>query len=498
MTALSPDKIVTEIHWKQEGVECRLDDGTTLVPTDSWRRFVQRGDVVTPLSPDTSDVLIERRGLRSSSQYFLCASIGYVAQPKDIENGADCLLRAELLNSTKPKSLLISADAIRRRFYQADPDSLSETLYGLLQASESATPCELRLAWRLRTLEFELGKASATTKSKIERAFNILARPEVRDCYDALRRDEQVPPLFPYFGFGSIIVEGKLSRDGRTFFADRIIAYKPETTARRVSLLLRRCEFLHDHVVCRDPRRRIEVWLDASLLPGVEWDVIWNHWKRWLRGRIHVDATFVRSGKFQLHEGEWVLRSWHTALPSRIQVRLPDNIADDIDRAKAIHALLGEHAAVVERIRAEVERQPVEHVQIQDWLDRLGSSTHLKPQHVTWRPDYDPYFFEQLQKRCKTWFLWGDHYLFVWPNVLISERPQLGHATYLFAKPTDLETFMRVYSQTTRECLRQNRDNIATPLGFIGRAIRGKKRKRWLQDVLKLAGEKAVYVEAFE
>jgi hypothetical protein len=484
------------VRWKQQGTECRLDDGTEICPTAPWRRLVQRGDAVTPLSSDSHDVLIERGRPRSTPQYFLCASIGHVAATKHVENSSSCFLRAELLNATKPKSLWISADAIWKRFYQVDPTRPSETLYSLLGASELATPCELRLAWRVRTLEFELGEAKAT--NRIEQAFNILARPEVRDCYDALRRDEQLPPLFPYFGFGSIIVEGNLSRDGQTFFADRIIAYKPETTARRVSLRLRGCEFLRDHVVCRDPHRRIEVRLDASLLPGVEWDVTWNHWKHWLRGRIHVDATFVGSGEFQLHEGERVLRSWHTALPSRIQIRLPDDIADDIDRAKAIHALLGEHTDVVERIRSEAQRQPVEHVQIQDWLDQLGSSTHLKPQHVTWRPDYDPYYFEQLRKRCRTWFLCGDHYLFVLRNVLVSEVPQSGHATYVFAKPADLEAFMRGYSQTTRECVRRNRDNIATQLGFIGRVIRGKKRERWLQDVLKLAGEKVEYMEAAE
>ena len=71
----------------------------------------------------------------------------------------------------------------------------------------------------------------------------------------------------------------------------------------------------------------------------------------------------------------------------------------------AIHALLGEHAEVVEKIRAEVEKQPVEHVQIQEWFDRLGASSHLRPQHVTWRPDYEPYYFEQLRRRSTTWFL---------------------------------------------------------------------------------------------
>jgi hypothetical protein len=179
-------------------------------------------------------------------------------------------------------------------------------------------------------------------------------------------------------------------------------------------------------------------------------------------------------------------------------VTLPEGIAPDVERAMAIHALLGEHAEVVEKIRAEVEKEPVEHVQIQDWFDRLGASSHLRPQYVNWCVDYEPYYFEQLRRRSTTWFLIRDEYLLVWANVLISEIPQPGHATYVFAKPEDVQVFMRRYSQTTREDIRRNRNNVATDLRFIGRVVRGRKPKRWLNDVLKLAGEKADYVEVFQ
>ena len=74
----------------------------------------------------------------------------------------------------------------------------------------------------------------ATERSKLERAFNILAHTDLRNCYDALRRDEDSPPLFPYGGFGSILVEGQLSDDRVAFFGHRVLAYKPEMTSRRV------------------------------------------------------------------------------------------------------------------------------------------------------------------------------------------------------------------------------------------------------------------------
>jgi hypothetical protein len=103
-------------------------------------------------------------------------------------------------------------------------------------------------------------------------------------------------------------------------------------------------------------------------------------------------------------------------------VELPVDIASDIERAKAIHAVLGDHADALATIRAETENQPVEHVQIQEWFERIAASRHLR-QHVTWRPAYDLYYFEQLRRRSATWFLFPGEYLFLWQHVLISEVP---------------------------------------------------------------------------
>jgi hypothetical protein len=117
---------------------------------------------------------------------------------------------------------------------------------------------------------------------------------------------------------------------------------------------------------------------------------------------------------------------------------------------------------------------------------------------VTWGPDYEPYYFEQLRQRSTTWFLFRKEYLFVWANVLVAEIPQPGHATYVFAKPEDVHVFMRLYSCRSREDIRRNRDNLATDLGFVGRVVRGRKKKRWLNEVLKVAGEKADHAEVFK
>jgi hypothetical protein len=125
-------------------------------------------------------------------------------------------------------------------------------------------------------------------------------------------------------------------------------------------------------------------------------------------------------------------------------------------------------------------------------------SPALKPQHVAWHADFDAYYFDHLRRRSTTWYLFGREFLFVLPNVIIAEIPQAGHATYVFAKPQSLDAFMRRYAGITRDDIRHNRANCASDLGFVGRVVRGKLKKRWLASVLKLTGEKAHYVEALE
>ncbi|MGH9631084.1 MAG: hypothetical protein ACRD7E_22480 [Bryobacteraceae bacterium] len=465
---------------------------------DLLRRFVLPTDRVISLSLGATGIdpqlLVERPG-RGRPAQWLFASIGYVGQPKEGDHGF--FVRAELPKVNAPKALFLSGACLRRYFYLLEEDAgKPETLYDILRTFESASPADLRLAWRLRSVELSVDRTGLRERAKVERAFNILAHPDLRNCYDRMRRDEHAPPLFPYGGFGSIFVAGRLSDDGEAFFADRILSYKPEMTTRKLSLLFRRCEFFADRVICLDPRRKVEVSLDGNLLPGVHWDLTWNQWKHWLKSRIGVEATLVHAGKYRLRQGEWILRQWFTALPSRIHVSLPADLAADVERAQAIHALLGEHADLVTRVRAELAKQPVEHTVIQHWFDQLDVSPHLKPHHITWMPDYEAYYFEQLRRRSRTWFLYRDEYLLVWSNVLIAEVPQQGHATYLFARPKSMEDFMKHYAGTTREDVRNNRDDLATRLGFIGRVVRGQRKKRWLHDVLKHAGEKADYVEA--
>jgi hypothetical protein len=58
----------------------------------------------------------------------------------------------------------------------------------------------------------------------------------------------------------------------------------------------------------------------------------------------------------------------------------------------------------------------------------------------------------------------------------------------VFAKPAALDPFITAYSKTTRDAIRRNRGNKAVDLGFIGRVVRGRQKKRWLSALLRLVG----------
>ncbi len=465
-------------------------DSLALDSSTFFEDFIREDDHVTHLSDVGDQLLINREGSYGRQQLFLHATIGSVGRPKERAQGSGYFVHADLPKClTGPKILVLDGFALRQYFYSLSDDRDHQTLYDLLGGREESTLTELRLAWRVRNIELALAPDGRVALSHMERAFNLLADPEIRTCYDAMLRDNDAPPIFPYGAVGSIRVEGKISDDGKVFFASRILAFKPEVVTKRVSLLLRQCEFLVDRVICHDSRRKLEVCLDGGLLPGVQWDLTWNHWKHWLKGRIDVDATFVRVEKSYWEKGEWMPLTSLVAIPSRLQVTLSNDFRADIERAQSIHSVLGLHAEVVAHVRKLVEKEPVEHKQIQKWFDQLDVSPRLEPNQITWRPDYEQFYFEELRIRSLSWFLFRDEYLFVFPRVVVSEIPQSGHATYLFVNPTSLEQFMARYATTTRPDIRHNRADVATGLGFIGRVVRGTKKKRWLQDVLKLAGE---------
>jgi hypothetical protein len=465
--------------------------------------FLRSGDEIEFSSelavPVAKEVRIRRAdGHRLSDLYS--APIAYVSQPRQ-DKRQELFLRAEVADGALSiRSIHLPAAAVRDYFYKGDrhqPWDSSPTLYELLQVPASASPGDLRLAYKLRRLELQSSYVHPSKLRDTERAFNILMQPNLRACYDTLLRDSEAPVLFPYSGFGALLTEGEMSRDRTTFFARRILSFLPDRRQRRFRARLRQVDFLHEHAVYRDSRRKLEIVLDPVVLP-LTWDATWNRWKHLLPTKVGVEGVFIATGKYRLRCGEWELLTWSSALPSRLTLTLPADVTDQIQAAKKTHHRFGQYSAALDMIRIRLETEPLDGRELDRICADLGIPADFDVTQISWRPDYDRFFYDQLSKRARRVYLFRGDYIMELEHAVVVEVPQVGHATYVFAKPPDLDLFVRMYARVTKDDIRRNRDGIAERLGFLGRVAHGPNGRTWLRDLKLRIGEPVDYALALE
>ncbi len=494
---------MAEALGKGDKVECLFTDGSSILLSNFLASFIRRGDqVLFPLTLGKASAGAELHICNANSPQrrgdVYQASIGYAAQPRKDKRG-ELFVSAQVLSQHLGiSSIHIRCETLRDYFYAANrrrPWNQQATFYELLRSSPTAAPAELRVAFKLRTLELRAARSSPAELTALERAFNILAQPELRACYDALLVDPNAPTLFPHGGFGCLLVAGHLARGGATFFATRILSFLPERKRRYFHLPLRKLAFSSGQAIYRDSRRKLEVLFDQALLP-LRWDATWNQWKHLLGAKVGIRATFVQSGKYRRRGDAWDLVQWEAGLPSRIEVRLPADITGQINKARNTYHRFGQFADALECIRIRIESAPVERMTLQKMCGDLGIPGDFDVAQITWRPDYDAFFYRQLWRRARRLYLFRSEYIFDLENVTVIETPQLGHATYMFTKPADMSQFLTVYAGVTKEDIRQNRNNVAERLGFLGRLIHGVNPRPWLQELKARLGKVVDYAEA--
>ena len=476
--------------------ECVFADGTSILVTNFLASFIRPGDdLLFSLEIEAADlnteIYIRKTYPGVKRRDLFQTRIGYASQPRKNKRN-NLFVSAEVLNPRLGISAIyLPTEALRDYFYVGNRHRAWDRqpyLYELLRVNRNASPAELRLAFKLRTLELRTAQAPRSNLTPLERAFNILARSELRACYDALLDDPASPTLFPYGGFGSLLVAGDISRDGSTFCASRILSFLPEQKIRHLRAPLQKITFYNDHAIYRDSRRKLEILFDQALLPLL-WDSSWNQWKHLLGAKIAVKATFVQSGNYQHRSGAWHLAQWETALPSRIEVALPSNIAEQIADARKIHHRFGQFAEALGLIRARIDSAPVEKADLQRLCAGLGMPGDFDVALITWKPDYDAFYYKQLCKRSRSLCLFRSEYIFDLERGVVIETPELGHATYVFAKPESMAAFLADYARITKEDILTNRSNVAEHLGYLGRVVHGANPRGWLKKIKALVGE---------
>ncbi len=493
---------VAKLQLVGSAIKCLFADSPSLTISRFIAGFIRPSDVLE-FDPGAADPLRELRIAQSTSRrpkelYFV--SIGYVTQPKT-DKRDEFFVRAEVTSSRLGvRNVHLPSEAVRDYFYfnyRMQPGCEDQTLYDLLRTVPTAGPMDLRLAFKVRLLELQTGSASKDQERATERAFNLLAHPELRSCYDALLLNPDSPAIFPYGGFGSLLAAGELSPDRETFFARKILSFLPDRRERRFRAPLRKIEFRDGYAVYRDSRRKAEVTLDPISLP-VSWDPTWNQWRHLVSTKFGVDATFVKSGKYRLRSGEWNLVDWETALPSRLKITLPADAQEVLANARRTYHRFGQFFDVIQSIRLRMEREPLERRE----LDRIRDDLHIPPDfdiaQISWKPDYDSFYYVQLRKRARKMFLFRDEYIFELERATVVEVPQQGHATYVFSRPANLDQWVREYARIAKDDVRHNRGNAAERLGFVGRVMHGRNPRTWLRDLRSKIGESVDYSLAIE
>ncbi len=488
-------KRVVSIQRKEHRSFCQFADGTKCLLPRILFPYAAVGDEITfPIpAPDAvgPEILVSKNAASGASRYIYQAPIAYVSQPKQDKRNQYYVSAEVQRGSLGIGTVFLPCAVLREYFYRETPtaDSVDHpTLYEVLRIPASASPSELRVAFKLRDLELRTAGVRHSERVALERAFNIVGQPELRACYDALLADPETPAIFPYGGFGSLLAAGEPSLDGETFFARRILAFSPDLRRRRFYVPLRRCDFYDDRALCRDMRRKLELWLDPAALHTL-WDRTWNQWKHLLGTKIEVEGMFVQSGKYRKRREQWELVIWETALPSRLEVKLPLDFKQHIESAKTAYHRFGQYSRALDQIRLCLEHRAVERAELQRMCSELHVPGDFDVAQISWRPDYDPFFYRQLARRARRIYLFREEYIFDVEKAVVVETPQLGHATYVFAKPRSMDTFLALYTKITKDDIRRNRDSAAERLGFLGRVIHGTNPRAWLKEVRQRIGE---------
>ena len=480
---------VVSISREQAALRCTFANrARVLVPLLLANHIATGDEIAFPVPADDAlgpEIYVTKASSTRTRTCLYLAPVGYASKPK-LDKREQGFVSAQIrAGNLGISSVFLACEQLRDYFYRiatTGREPVRATLYETLHIEPSASPAEIRVAFKLRNLELMMIGAARSEQVKLERAFNILGHPELRAHYDALLIDPEVPATFPYGGFGSLLVTGERSRDGQTFFARRILAFLPEQRRRRFHLPLRSCDFYPDRAVCRDVRRHLEFWLDPVLLL-VAWDPSWNRWKHLLSSRLEVDGVFVRSWKYKKRGSDWERVDWETGLPSRLSVKLPADFQQDVGSARDMYSRFGQYSRALDQIRLCLEHKAIERKELERICSELGIPGDFDIAQISWLPDYDPFFYRELSRRARRIYLFREEYIFEVEKAVVVETPQLGHATYVFAKARDMDNFLARYTKTTKTDIRRNRDNVAERLGFQGRVVHGIDPRAWLQEI---------------
>ena len=179
--------------------ECVLSKGAPVLVPAFLAGYLGSGDEIqVPLGSNQvgTEIHVRKNAASRLIRELYEAPIGYVTRPKE-DKRKELFVTAEVLASGLGiRAIHLPCHVLRDYFYLGDRQREwrnQPTLYDVVRIPQSAGPGELRLSFKIRQLELHREGAPKTAHAALERAYNILAQPELRACYDALLQDPDAP-----------------------------------------------------------------------------------------------------------------------------------------------------------------------------------------------------------------------------------------------------------------------------------------------------------------
>src|SRR6266853_4503309 len=173
---------VVKTNPKGAKTECVLTEGNSILVSNFVASFIRTGDeLLFPLAHEAADggtqIYIRKTHAEERRLDVFQAEIGYATQPrKDKRN--NLFVSAEVPDSQLGVSAInLRCEVLRDYFYVGNRRrgwDRQSSFYELLRVNPKASPAELRLAFKLRTLELGTAHAPAGDLRALNRAFNIL------------------------------------------------------------------------------------------------------------------------------------------------------------------------------------------------------------------------------------------------------------------------------------------------------------------------------------
>ena len=208
---------VVSVQRQDDPAACVFANQTKLLLSRLLAKSVAVGDEITFSIPAPDavgpEIFVTKNAASGPSRYLYQAPIGYVSQPKqDKRNRYLRLFRG----STGRPSVSARFSCLAR--------SYASTSIACRVRPTNRSPHSVQYAYprqrfaRRASRSFQTAGSGAKTawvsassqRVALERSFNIVGQPELRACYDALLlADPETPAIFPYGGFGSLLVAGE-------------------------------------------------------------------------------------------------------------------------------------------------------------------------------------------------------------------------------------------------------------------------------------------------